>query len=69
MDISKLELNWEKVSWDISSRIGTDMSKITEWGSLFYLDKDVPPKVVVAETWNVPTTCNVVEGAIVPIPT
>lgn len=49
MDISKLELNWEKVSWDISSRIGTDMSKITEWGSLFYLDKDVPPKVVVEE--------------------
>ena len=46
-DINELEIHWEKVSWDITTRLGTDMSKIVKWGDLTYLDTREYPKVVV----------------------
>ena len=36
-DINELEVTWEKVSWDLSVRVGTDMSEIKNWGELTYL--------------------------------
>lgn len=49
-DINKLEVHWEKVSWDVTTRLGTDMSKIVKWGDLTYLHTREYPKVVVEFT-------------------
>jgi hypothetical protein len=47
-DISKLELTWEKVSWDLTGRINTDMSDIEGWGPLLYFTGNIgEPKVLV----------------------
>lgn len=46
-DINELEITWEKVSWTVDTRIGTDMAEIISWGELRYLSTTEYPKVLV----------------------
>lgn len=46
-DINKLEVQWSKISWEVTARIGTDMSDIAKWGELTFLSGNTHPKVLV----------------------
>lgn len=46
-DIKKLEVQWNKISWEVSARIGADMSDIVKWGELTFLSGNNHPKVLV----------------------